>query len=111
MAKASDGAVMKVMEMCPRGITITDLCFSSKSTFIAFGCDDASVGIVSVKKGSIEVSIKDHDSAYSIKSVSFNCYDSLLVSGSSDGEIFVNSINLDEESQGNSYQRVFSDRS
>lgn len=90
MARASDGTVIQVMDLCPRGISVIDLCFSSKSTFLAYGCDDASVGIVNVRQKRVETALKDHDGAYYIKSVSFNCYDTLLASASSDGELIVN---------------------
>ena len=92
MARASDGTVIQVMELCARGISITDLCFSSKSSYIAFGCDDSSVGIVNVKAKRVESAINDHDTAYAIRSVSFNCYDSLLASASADGDLIVNAI-------------------
>ena len=111
MARASDGTVLQVMELCPRGISVTDLCFSSKSSHIAFGCDDSSVGILNVKAKRVETAIRDHDSAYTIRSVSFNVYDSLLATASSDGELVVNQINLSESNQATENSRVFRDRS
>ena len=87
------------MEVCPKGVSITDVCFSSKSTFIAFGCDDASVGIVNIRQKRVETAIRDHDTAYSIRSVSFNCYDTLLASASSDGELIVNALTPNEDSE------------
>lgn len=85
------------MALCHRGISITDICFSSKSTHLAFGCDDASVGIVNVRQKEVQIVITDHDSAYSIRSVSFNCYDTLLATASYDGELVVNQIYLDQD--------------
>ena len=78
---------------------MTDICFSSSSIMIAFGCDDASVGIVNVRSKKLEVVLRDHDQAYSIRAVAFNCYDTLLASGSSDGELVVNALTTDASSQ------------
>ena len=49
LAKVENGTIIQEMDVCPKGVSITDVCFSSKSTFIAFGCDDASVGIVNIR--------------------------------------------------------------
>ena len=97
LSRSSDGNVIQELELCPRGISITDLCFSSQSVYIAFGCDDASVGIVNVRTKQLETLIRDHDQAYSIRAVAFNCYDNLLASGSSDGELVVNALSLDKD--------------
>ena len=61
LARTSDGTVIQEMELCPRGISVTDLCFSSASVYIAFGCDDASVGIVNVRSKKLETLLRDHD--------------------------------------------------
>ena len=69
---------------------MTDVCFSSTSNYIAFGCDDSSVGIVNVRSKKLELILRDHDQAYSIRAVAFNCYDTLIASASSNGELVVN---------------------
>ena len=99
------------MELCPRGVTITDIAFSSTSILIAFGCDDASAGIVNVRSKKLETVIRDHDPAYSIKAVMFNCYDTLLATGSSDGELIVNSLDSDPSTQEKVAARIFRDKS
>ena len=111
LAKVADGSIIQEMEVCPKGVSITDVCFSSKSTFMAFGCDDSSVGIVNIRQKRVETAIRDHDPAYSIRSVSFNCYDSLLASASSDGELIVNALTPNEESETQIANRIFRDRS
>ena len=99
------------MEVCPQGVSVTDVCFSSKSTFIAFGCDDASVGIVNIRQKRVETALRDHDAAYSIRSVTFNCYDTLLASASSDGELIVNALSPDMDNETQNANRIFRDRS
>ena len=99
LARTSDGAIISELELCPRGISITDCCFSSNSVYIAFGCDDGSTGIVNVRSKNLEATIRDHDSAYSVRAVAFNCYDTLLASGSSDGELVVNALTADIAAQ------------
>lgn len=114
LARTSDGTIIQAVELCPRGISITDIAFSATSVFIAFGCDDASVGVVNVRTKRVEASLRDHDPAYSIRAVSLNCYDTLLASGSSDGELFVNALTLDANSgssSGAGATRIFRDRS
>ena len=61
LARTSDGNVVQEMELCPKGVAITDICFSSSSIYIAFGCDDSSVGIVNVRTKKLETLIRDHD--------------------------------------------------
>lgn len=78
---------------------MTDLCFSSQSVYIAFGCDDASVGIVNVRSKKMEVLIREHDTAFSMRAVAFNCYDTLLASACSDGELAVYSLQIDSQNQ------------
>ena len=91
---------------------MTDLCFSSKSTMIGFGCDDASVGILNMRIKEVEVILRDHDSGYSVRSVSINCVDSLIASASSDGELIVNALSFGEPgSEGLRVRRIFRDRS
>jgi WD40 repeat protein len=68
---------------------VTDVCFSSKSAQLCFGCDDGSMGILNIRQKAVEVEKRDHDPNYSTRSVSFNCYDNLVCSGCSDGEIIV----------------------
>mmetsp|Transcript_11876 Transcript_11876/g.15119 ORF Transcript_11876/g.15119 Transcript_11876/m.15119 type:complete len:207 (-) Transcript_11876:1530-2150(-) len=109
LARTSDGTVIQEMELCPRGISITDLCFSSNSVFIAFGCDDASIGIVNVRSKKLEAMIREHDSAYTVRAVAFNCYDTLLASGASDGELVVYSLTTDSSTQEQRSERIFRD--
>ena len=109
LAKVADGSIIQEMEVCQKGVSITDVCFSSKSTFIAFGCDDSSVGIVNIRQKRVETAIRDHDPAYSIRSVSFNCYDTLLASASSNGELVVNALTPDSANQTQSAVRIFRD--
>lgn len=97
--------------MCPHGISVTDIAFSSTSIYIAFGCDDASVGIVNVRSKKLETLVRDHDLAYSIRAVAFNCYDTLLASGSSDGELIVHALDTDSNSQMITPERIFRDMS
>ena len=78
---------------------MTDLCFSSQSVYIAFGCDDASVGIVNVRSKKMEVLIRENDAAFSIRAVAFNCYDTLLASACSDGELAVYSLQIESQNQ------------
>lgn len=111
LARTSDGNVVQEMDLCPRGVTITDIAFSSTSILIAFGCDDASVGIVNVRSKKIETIIRDHDQAYSIRAVAFNCYDNLLASAASDGELIVNALETDSQTQEKSSVRIFRDKS
>ena len=61
MARTSDGTIIQEQELCPRGISITDCCFSSNSVYIAFGCDDGSAGIVNVRSKKLEAMLRDHD--------------------------------------------------
>ena len=88
---------------------MTDLCFSSQSVYIAFGCDDASVGVVNVRSKKLEVMIREHDSAYTMRAVAFNCYDTLLASGSSDGELAVYSLSIESPNQDEKAVRIFRD--
>ena len=97
------------MEICPRGVSVTDLCFSSQSVYIAFGCDDASVGIVNVRSKKLEAMIREHDSAYAVRAVAFNCYDTLLASASSDGELAVYSLSIESPNQDQRAVRIFRD--
>ena len=99
LARTSDGNVIQEMELCPRGVAVTDVCFSSQSIYVAFGCDDASVGIVNVRSKNLELLLRDHDQAYQIRAVAFNCYDTLLASASSDGELVVNALTPDAANQ------------
>lgn len=89
LSKATDCKIISQFEVCPKGIAVTDICFNSKSAQLAFSCDDASVGILNIRAKIVEVERQDHDKNYSAKSVSFNCYDNLICSGCSDGEIIV----------------------
>lgn len=109
LSRTSDGNMIQDMELCPRGISITDLCFSSQSVYIAFGCDDASVGIVNVRTKQLETLTRDHDQAYSVRAVAFNCYDTLLASGSSDGELVVCALSLDKQAGEEKSVRIFRD--
>ena len=95
LARTQDGNIIQELELCPHGISVTDIAFSSTSIYIAFGCDDASVGIVNVRSKKLETLVRDHDLAYSIRAVAFNCYDTLLASGSSDGELIVHALDTD----------------
>ena len=61
LSRTSDGRPIQEMELCPRGISVTDISFSSMSTYIAFGCDDASVGLVNVRSKKLERLIREHD--------------------------------------------------
>ena len=61
LARTSDGNVIQEMELCPQGVAVTDICFSSQSIYVAFGCDDASVGIVNVRSKRLELHLRDHD--------------------------------------------------
>ena len=97
LARTSDGAVIQELELTPRGISVTDLCFSSQSVYIAFGCDDASVGIVNVRSKKLEAMIREHDSSFSMRAVAFNCYDTLLASACSDGELAVYSLQIEAQ--------------
>ena len=56
---------------------------------IAFGCDDASVGILNIRGKIVDLELRDHDPAYCVRAVSFNCTDTLLASGASDGELII----------------------
>ena len=97
------------MSLCARGIAITDICFSSNSQYVAFGCDDGSVGIVNVRSKQPELSLRDHDQAYQIRAVAFNCYDTLLASASSDGELIVNALSPDQATQMQTAVKIFRD--
>ena len=61
LARTSDGNIIQEMPLCARGVAITDICFSSNSQYVAFGCDDASVGIVNVRTKKLELSMREHD--------------------------------------------------
>ena len=56
---------------------------------LLFGTDDSSVGLFSLKSKEVELELREHDSAYQVRSVSFNLTDTLIASGSSDGELIV----------------------
>ena len=109
MSRTSDGNVIQEIELCPRGVSVTDVCFSSTSNYIAFGCDDSSVGIVNVRSKNLELILRDHDQAYSIRAVAFNCYDTLLASASSNGELVVNALTPDPANQAQNAVRIFRD--
>ena len=110
--RAEDGASISDFSVTTKGISVTDLCFSSKSTMIGFGCDDASVGILNMRIKEVEVILRDHDSGYAVRSVSINCVDSLIASASSDGELIVNALSFGEPgSEGLRVRRIFRDRS
>ena len=109
LARTSDGQIIQELEVCPRGISVADIAFSSQSVYIAFGCDDASVGIVNVRSKKLELMLRDHDQAYSTRAVAFNCHDTLLASASSDGELIVNALSVDNTTQEMSAVRIFRD--
>lgn len=62
---------------------------------ILFGCDDGMVGILNLKNKKVDLEYRDHDPAYQVKAVSFNCLDTLVASGSSDGEFIVRTLQTD----------------
>lgn len=97
---------MSQFEVCPKGVSVTDICFSSKSSQICFGCDDASMGVLNIRARAVELTRKDHDANYSTKSVSFNCYDNLICTGCSDGEVIVYQFG-----EGEACKLVFRDKS
>ena len=55
--------------------------------------------------------MRDHDRNYAIRSVSFNCYDTLVASASSDDELIVNSLAPGEDGETQIATRVFRDKS
>ena len=59
----------------------------------------------------METAIRDHDRAFSIRSVSYNCHDTLLASASSDGELIVNALSAAEDGETQIANRVFRDKS
>ena len=61
LARTSDGQIIQELEVCPRGISVADIAFSSQSVYIAFGCDDGSAGIVNVRSKKLEAMLRDHD--------------------------------------------------
>tara|TARA_B110000285_G_C14734224_1_gene427853 strand:+ start:189 stop:419 length:231 start_codon:yes stop_codon:yes gene_type:complete len=70
--KASDGALISSLEVCQKGVTVTDLGFSSRSSFIAFGCDDGSFGIYNTRTKQVDVATSAASPAYPMKSIGFN---------------------------------------
>ena len=76
---------------------------------MAFGCDDGSVGIVNVRTKKLELNIRDHDQAYQIRAVAFNCYDTLLASASSDGELIVNALSPNPSTSEQTAVKIFRD--
>ena len=61
LAKAADGFIISQFEVCPKGISVTDIAFSSKSSLLVFGCDDGSVGILNIRAKAVECELTDHD--------------------------------------------------
>jgi hypothetical protein len=55
LSRSSDGNIMSQFEVCPKGVSVTDISFSSKSSLLCFGCDDASMGILNIRARAVEV--------------------------------------------------------
>jgi WD40 repeat protein len=83
-----------------------DLCFSQRSSYIAFGCDDGSFGIFNTRTKAIDIANSPPAPAYTIKSVSFSKeYDAYVVTGSSDGQIIVRAFIPGDQAQCNAVWR------
>ena len=55
LSRTSDGIEIQKLDLCARGVSVTDIAFSSQSIYIAFGCDDNTVGIINVRSKSLVV--------------------------------------------------------
>ena len=59
------GAIMQRFEVCPKGVQVTDFCFSSNSKLIMFGCDDTNIGILNMRgTKQVEFTATDHEPNY-----------------------------------------------
>jgi WD40 repeat protein len=100
--KAQDGALISSFEVCPKGVSVTDLNFSQKSSFIIFGCDDGTFGIFNTRSKTVDVSTSAATPAYPVKSVGFSKeQDQFVLTGSSDGQIVVRQFIAAGQGEGN----------
>jgi len=67
------------------------------------------VGIVNVRTRKLELLLREHDQAYQIRAVAYNCYDTLLASASSDGELIVNALSPNQATQEQTAVKIFRD--
>ena len=90
--KADDGQTIQKFEVAARGVTVTDLQFSSNSRLIVFCCDDASFGVLNTMQHKVEQTFQDQDKNLSCVSVTISTNDNLVASASSDGQLIVRSL-------------------
>ena len=65
LSRSLDGAIMQRFEVCPKGVQVTDFCFSSNSKLIMFGCDDTNIGILNMRgTKQVEFTATDHEPNY-----------------------------------------------
>lgn len=90
--KGDDGQSIQKFEVVPKGVSITDVQFSSNSRLLAFACDDASNGILNTMQHKVEHSFQDHDKHHACIATSISLNDNLLASASQDGTVIVRSL-------------------
>ena len=75
-------------------MSINDVCFSSNSCLVAFGCSDGSIGVLNLvtKKIDMQGLSGAHQPGVQVCAVSFNNNDTLLASASVDGLICVRNL-------------------
>jgi WD40 repeat protein len=75
---------------------VTDLQFSSNSKLVVFSADDSTSGILKTMEQRVDQIFSDHNKNFACTSISLNSNDSILASGSSEGELIVRNIKDNE---------------